>query len=82
MLKTKLINRASGIGKDSGKPWARLTLAADHTDGTRSVADFFVTSEVGSKAAAIPLDTPVYISATLDDHLHFAISDIRAIDAK
>lgn len=82
MTKLKLLNRASGIGKDSGKPWARATFAADHADGTRSVADFFVSPEIGAKLSAIPLDTYVYVSAELDQHLHFNISDIRNADVK
>ena len=78
MVKTKLINKASGIGKDSGKPWYRVTLAADHTDGSRSVGDFFVSPEVGSKFSAIQLDADVYITAELDQHLHFQIADVRS----
>ena len=82
MLKTKLVNKASGIGKESGRPWCRVTLAADHSDGTRSVADFFVAPEIATKLAAIPLDSAVYITTELDQNLHFAISDIRSADLK
>lgn len=77
MVKKKLINKASGIGKDSGKPWYRVTLAADHTDGSRSVGDFFVSPEVGAKFSSIAIDSAVYITAELDSQLHFGISDVR-----
>lgn len=80
MTKLKLLNRASGIGKDSGKPWARATFAADHADGTRSVADFFVTPDIGAKLAGMQLDAPVYVSVELDSNLHFQISDVRPVD--
>ena len=82
MVKCKLLNKASGIGKDSGKPWCRLTLGADHADGSRSVSDFFVAPEVATKVASIPLDAAVYITAELDSNLHFNISDIRNADLK
>lgn len=80
MVKCKLLNKACGIGKESGKPWCRLTLGADHTDGTRSVADFFVSPEIATKIATIPLDSAVYITAELDANMHFNISDIRSAE--
>lgn len=80
MVKLKLLNRATGIGKESGKAWARATFGCDHSDGTRSVADFFVTPEIGAKLSGIPLDTNVYVSAELDQNLHFNISDVRSAE--
>lgn len=80
MVKVKLLNRAQGIGKDSGKPWCRVTLASDKTDGTRVVSDFWCNQNVANKVSSIPLDTYVYVSAELDDALHFQISDVRTGD--
>lgn len=80
MLKTRLINKASGLGKESGKPWCRITLASDKADGTRAVADFWCNQAVADKIARIPLDSYVYVTAELDDALHFNISDLRPVD--
>lgn len=77
MVKVKLLNRAQGIGKDSGKPWCRVTLASDKSDGTRAVYDFWCNPNVASKVATIKLDSEVYVSAEIDADLHFGISDIR-----
>lgn len=51
MIKTRLINKANGIGKDSGKPWCRITLASDKQDGTRVVSDFWCNQAVADKVA-------------------------------
>ena len=80
MFHFKLVNKASGISS-KGTPWCRITLACDHSDGSRSISGFFVSSEVAAKTAKIPLDTTVYVSATLDEKLHFQINDIRAVDS-
>ncbi len=81
MVKVKLINRFSGVGKDSGKPYCRITLASDKVDGTRAVGEFWCNTTVANKVASIPLDSQVYVSAELDDSLHFGISDIRLADS-
>lgn len=81
MSKFKLLNRASGVNKETGRPWCRVTLGCDRNDGSRSVADFFVAPELSSKLSGIPLDAFVYVSAYLDQALHFAISDIRPVEA-
>lgn len=81
MVKVKLINCFAGIGKDSGKPYCRITLASDKDDGTRVVADFWCNQTVANKVAMIPLDSQVYVSAEVDAELHFNISDIRLADA-
>lgn len=80
MIKVKLLNCAQGIGKDSGKPWCRVTFASDKVDGTRSVSDFWCNQTVANKVSAIPLDSYVFVSAELDVDLHFSISDIRPAD--
>ena len=80
MIKVKLLNRAQGIGKDSHKPWCRITLGSDLSDGSRAVGDFFVGPEVAMKVASLPLDTFVYVSADLDDRLHFSIVDVRSAE--
>lgn len=80
MIKFKLLNKARGVGKESGKPWYRITLAADHGDGTRAVTDFFVSSEIAEKIDPIPLDASVFISAALDEYLRFSIIDVRPAD--
>lgn len=80
MIKVRLLNKAQGIGKTSGRPWCRLTLAADHNDGSRVVNDFFVNPEVATKVSSIPLDSLVYISAELDSNLHFNVADIRVAE--
>lgn len=80
MVKVKLLNRFSGVGKDSGKPYCRITLASDKADGTRAVGEFWCNTTVASKVASIPLDSNVYVSAELDDSLHFSISDVRLVD--
>lgn len=81
MVKLRLLNKASGISKASGKPWTRITLGSDHSDGSRSVADFFVTPEIAAKLVGISLDSQIYVHAELDDKLHFGISDIRSSDS-
>lgn len=81
MVKVKLLNRFSGIGKDSGRPYCRITLASDKSDGSRIVADFWCNQTVANKVAGLPLDASVYVSAELDDALHFNISDIRLADS-
>ena len=80
MVKVKLVNRAQGIGKESGKPWCRVTLASDKADGTRVVSDFWCNPNVATKVANIKLDSEVYVSAEIDADLHFGISDIRLAD--
>jgi len=80
MIKVRLLNKAQGIGKESGRPWCRLTLAADHSDGSRVVNDFFVNPDVATKVASIPLDSAVYITAELDANLHFNVADIRVAE--
>jgi len=81
MIKVKLLNCIKGVGRDTGKPWCKLTLASNKSDGTRVVSDFWCNQTIASKAALIPLDSQVYISAEIDESLHFAISDIRLADA-
>lgn len=81
MVKLKLLNKSSGLSKTSGKPWTRITLGCDHSDGSRSVADFFVTPEIAAKLASISLDSQIYVHAELDDRLHFGISDIRSTES-
>lgn len=81
MIKVKMVNKAHGVGKDSGKPWCRITLASDKTDGTRAMSDFWCNEVVANKVAGIPLDSYVYVSAELDAALHFNISDIRTVDS-
>lgn len=80
MVKLKLVNCLQGIGKESGKPWCRITLASDKADGTRVVSEFWCNPTVANKVAMIPLDSQVYISAEMDDSLHFNISDVRTAD--
>lgn len=80
MVKVKLINRFSGIGKDSGKPYCRVTLASDKPDETRVVGDFWLNPSVASKVATIKLDSEVYVSADIDANLHFSVSDTRPAD--
>ena len=80
MLKTRLINKASGLGKDSGKPWCRITLASDKADGPRAIADFWCNQMVANKVAQIPVDSLVYVTAELDEGLHFSVSDVRPVD--
>ena len=80
MIKVKLLNCIKGVGRDTGKPWCKLTLASTKADGTRVVSDFWCNQTIASKAAFIPLDSQVYISAEIDESLHFAISDIRSAD--
>lgn len=80
MIKVKLVNCMQGIGKDSGKPYCRVTLASDRTDGTRAISDFWCNQTIANKVATIPLDSYVYVSAELDDALHFNISDIRTAE--
>lgn len=80
MVKVKLINKAQGIGKESGKPWCRVTVASDLADGSRAVSDFFVGPAIAVKVSSLPLDSAVYVSADLDDRLHFTISDIRSAE--
>lgn len=82
MKKVKLINKSNGVGKESRKPWCRITLSCDAMDGTRSVSDFFVSPSVAAKVASINLDSEVYIQADLDENLHFNISDIREVSVK
>lgn len=81
MIKVKLVNCAQGIGKDSGKPWCRVTLASDKADGTRAISDFWCNQTVANKVAMIPLDSLVYVTAELDDSLHYNISDVRLADS-
>lgn len=81
MVKVKLINRFAGIGKDSGKPYCRITLACDKADGTRAVGEFWCNTTVANKVAGIPLDSQVYVTAELDDSLHYNISDVRLADS-
>lgn len=80
MTKVKLVNCIRGVGRESGKPWCKLTLASTKADGTRVISDFWCNQTIASKAALIPLDSQVYVSAELDETLHFAISDIRLAD--
>lgn len=80
MLRAKLINKANGVGKDSGKPWCRITLASDKMDGTRAVGDFWCNQIVSAKVANISIDTLVYVTTELDESLHFNIVDIRTAD--
>lgn len=80
MLKAKLLNKARGIGKDSGRPWCRITISADKADGSRSVNDFFVAQDIATKIDSIPLDANIYVTADLDENLHFSISDVRSAD--
>lgn len=78
MVKIKLISKASGISAKSGKPWCRVTFGADQDDGTRNISEFFVNPEVAAKVASIQLDSTVYVSAGLDNKLHFEITDIQS----
>lgn len=80
MLKTKLINKANGIGKESGKPWCRITLASDRSDGSRAIADFWCNPTVANKVAQIPIDSFIYVIAELDESLHFSVFDVRLVD--
>ncbi len=81
MIKVKLLNCAQGIGKDSGKPWCRVTLASDKSDRTRVVSDFWCNQTVANKVSSIPLDSYVFVSAELDADLHFNVSDVRLADS-
>ena len=78
MNKIKMLNFQQGVGKESGRPWSRITLSCDSENG-RSVADFFVSPEVAAKAATIPFDSTVIVESSLDQKLHFAISDIKMV---
>lgn len=82
MLKTILLNKANGVSKTTGKPWARVTLGCDHTDGSRSVSEFFISPEVYAKISGIKLDSYVYVTSDLDQDLHYSISDIRLVENK
>ena len=80
MLKVKLVNKAKGNNKDTGKPWCRITLSVDKADGNRVIEGFWCNETVASKIKDIPLDAYVYVMAELDENLHFGISDIRPAD--
>lgn len=81
MLKARLINRSNGISKSSGKAWCKISLASDKADGARIIQEFWCNPQLAAKVATIPVDSYVYVTAELDDSLHFNIADLRVVDS-